>query len=446
MLNTIKHIITSKSIRNKILFTIAILIIYRFFVFVPVPFVDIDALHNFVNQLNQSNSGDGQGMQFLAMLMGWYLEKFSILALGLIPFINASIILQLLTVVIPHLEELKEEWETGNIKIQQYTRWLTLPLAFLQAIGMVYLMSHYMKGVIDTSSFSIVLSAAFALTVGTILLIWLGEMITEKGISNGISLLIFASIVSGMTSAFMKFTWSANKDTLFAILLFIILIVLVLIVLSILLIRTRKEIPITYAKAWKIQETAVLPIPLNPVWMIPIIFAMAFVSFPYLFGQIIVKFKDTPWTEAIKKFTETYLNILSTNPHYVAVILYFILIVLFTFFYAWVTFKPEKMAEQIQKRGGYIPGIRPGEDTAKYLNDVLMHLCFWGGIGLGLIGIYTYVLNWIPFIQDIIRSWQLDTVPVIVSGAWIIIIVWVVQEIINKLNADLLMEKYSKIV
>ena len=122
------------------------------------------------------------------------------------PFINASIILQLLTVVVPHLEELKEEGETGNMKIQQYTRWLTLPLAFLQSIGMVYLINSYIHGVVNVSNFAIVLSSAFALTVGTILLIWLGEMITEKGISNGISLLIFASIVSGMTSSFMKFT------------------------------------------------------------------------------------------------------------------------------------------------------------------------------------------------------------------------------------------------
>ena len=439
MLNTIKHILTSKSIRNKILFTIAIIILYRFFIFVPVPFVDIDTLKSAV-----SNSTGG--MQLFAMLMGWSLQKFSLVALGLIPFINASIILQLLTVVIPHLEELKEEWETGNMKIQQYTRWLTLPLAFLQAIGMVYLIASYIPGVINTSSFSIVLSAAFALTVGTILLIWIGEMITEKGISNGISLLIFASIISGMTSSFMNFTWSAEKGNLTSVLIFILAIVLVLIVLSILLIRTRKEIPVTYAKAWKIQETAVLPIPLNPVWMIPIIFAMAFVSFPYLLWQILYKFKETAWTEAIKSFTETYMNIMTQNPHYVAVILYFLLIVLFTFFYSWVTFKPEKMAEQIQRRGGYIPGIRPGEDTAKYLNDVLMHLCFWGGIGLGFIGIYTYVINWISFIQDAVQTGWLNAVPVIVSGAWVIIIVWVVQEIINKLNADLLMEKYSKIV
>ena len=440
MLNTIKHILTSESIRKKILFTIAILVLYRFFVVVPVPFVDIDVLRQAVN-------GTTNGMQFFAMLMGGTLQKFSVIALWLIPFINASIILQLLTVVIPKLEELKEEGETGNLKIQQYTRWLTFPLAFLQAIGMVYLINTYIPGVLNVSHFGYVLGGAFALTVGTILLIRLGEMITEKGVSNGISLLIFASIVAWMTSSFMNFMNPQSGNNLMAVFMFILIIVLVLIVLSILLIRTRKEIPITYAKAGKIQETAILPIPLNPVGMIPIIFAIAFVSFPYLLGNVIYKLNPaSPGAQAFKDFVATYFNIYTNNPHPVVVILYFLLIIMFTFFYSWVVFKPEKMAEQIQKRWGYIPGIRPGEETAKYLNDILMHLCFWWGIWLGIVGIYTYVINWIPFVQDMVRSGWLQAVPVIVSGAGIIIIVWVVQEIINKLNADLLMEKYSKIV
>ena len=440
MLNTIKHIVTSKSIRNKILFTIAILIVYRFFVFMPVPFVDIDVLKWAVAK----STG---WMEFFAMLMGWSLKKFSIVALWLIPFINASIILQLVTVVVPKLEELKEEWETWNMKIQQYTRRLTLPLAFLQAIWMVYLISSYIPWVMNTADFSIVLSASFILTVWTILLIWLGEMITEKGVSNGISLLIFASIISWMTSSFMNFMNPNSWSNLLSILVFIFAIMLVLIILSILLIRTTKEIPITYAKAGKIQETAVLPIPLNPVWMIPIIFAMAFVSFPYLLGNIIYKMNPTSlWAESFKTFVSNYFNIYTTNPSVIAVWLYFLLIIMFTFFYSWVMFKPERMAEQIQKRWGYIPWIRPWDNTAKYINDVLMHLCFWWGIWLALIGIYTYVINWIPFIQDTVKSGWLDSVPVVVSWAWVIIIVWVVQEIINKVNADLLMEKYSKIV
>ncbi len=441
MLATLKHILTSDSIRKKILFTISILILYRFFVVIPVPFVDIDVL-------KQTVSNSTQWMQFFAMLMWWTLQKFSVVALWLIPFIDASIILQLLTVVVPKLEELKEEWETWNMKIQQYTRRLTLPLAFLQAIWMVYLIATYIPWVINTSSFWIVMWAAFALTVWAILLIWLWEIITEKWVANWVSLLIFASIVAWMTSSFMKFmTPSSDYSNLMSIFVFIIMIVLVLIVLSIMLIRTRKEIPIVYAKAGKIQETAILPIPLNPVWMIPIIFAIAFVSFPYLLWNIIYKLKPaSPWAQAFKDFVWTYLNIYTNNPYWLVIVLYFILMIMFTFFYSWVVFKPEKMAEQIQKRWWYIPGIRPWEETSKYLNWILMHLCFWWWIWLGIIWVYTYVINWIPFIQDMVRSGWLNAVPVIVSGAGIIIIVGVVQEIINKVNADLLMEKYSKIV
>lgn len=440
MFSIIKHILLSENIRKKILFTLAIIFIYRLFVVIPVPFVNIEVLKTAVSWATG-------GMEFFAMLMWWTLEKFSIIALWLIPFINASIIMQLLTVVVPKLEELKEEWEAWNLKIQQYTRWLTFPLAFLQSIWMVYLIETYINWVIDVNSFMTVLWAAFTLTVGTILLIWLWEMITEKGVANGISLIIFASIVSGMTNSFSTAlsVWSSD---IISVLIFILLIVCGLIVLSILLIRTRKEIPIIYAKSWKIHETSVLPLPLNPVWMIPIIFAIAFISFPYLLVNILARLSDgtSEALAAVKTFVENYLNIYTPNPHWIVVILYFLLIVMFTFFYSWVVFRPERMAEQIQKRWWYVPGIRPGEETAKYLNDILMHLCFWWGIGLGIIGIYTYIINWIPFVQSMVTSGWLQSLPVIVSGAGIIIIVGVVQELINRINADLLMEKYSKIV
>lgn len=437
MFNTIKHIVTSKNIRKKLLFTIAILILYRFFVVIPVPFVDIDVLA-------QAKTSTQDWMEFFAMLMWGSLSKFSIVALWLIPFINSSIMIQLLSIVVPKLEEIKEEGESWNMKIQQYTRRLTLPLAFLQSIWMVYLISSYINWIIDTSNFWIVLWAAFSLTVWTVLLIRIWEMITEKWTTNGISLLIFASIVSWISSSFLKFM-GTDWANLMSVFVFILLILLVLVFLAILLIRTKKEIPITYSRAWKIQETAVLPIPLNPVWMIPIIFSMAFVSFPYLLWNILGKF-NTPWTEAFKSFVNTYLNLYTSDPHYIAVWLYFILIILFTFFYSWIMFKPEKMAEQIQKRWWYIPWIRPGEDTEKYIGDILSHLSLWWGIWLWLIWIYTYVINWIPFIKDAISSGWLNSVPVVVSWAWIVIVVWVVQELINKINADLLMEKYSKIV
>ena len=427
---------SNRTIRNKILWTIGILALYRMLVFIPVPFVDVTVL---VNRTLQSWGG----LEYFAMLLGWTLESFALIAVWLIPYINASIIMQLLTAVVPHLEELQEQGEQWTQKIQQYTRRLTFPLAFLQSIGMVYFINYLLgSGVIATDLVTILLSA-FAMSVWSILLLWLGEIITEKWISNGVSILIFASIIAGITSQTYTFLGSSGND-LVSVVIFMLAIVLVLVVLSILLIKTRKEIPVIYARQWQTQETANLPIPLNPVWMIPIIFAIAFATFPYLVSQIVI---NTGTANAnfqnIAQWIETNFNIYTQQPSLIVIAVYFVLIVLFTFFYAMITFNPEKIADTIQKRGGFIPGIRPWEETAKYLNSVLMHLCFWGGMGLWVIGIYTYVLSYIPFIQQAAQS--IGSIPVIVSGAWVIIIVWVVQELINKIDAELLMERYDSI-
>lgn len=377
------------------------------------------------------------------MLLWWTLENFSIVAVWLIPYINASIIMQLLTAVIPHLEELQEQGEQWTQKIQQYTRWLTFPLAFLQSIGMVYFINYLLWWwVIWTDPLTIVLTA-FALSVGSIMILWLWEIITEKWITNGISILIFASIVAWITSQVYTFLGTSWSDLL-SVVIFMVAIVLVLVILSILLIKTRKDIPVIYARQWQVQETASLPIPLNPVGMIPIIFAIAFATFPYLVSQVVVKmWSQNPSMQSVATWIEQNFNIYAQQPTWIMILVYFFLIILFTFFYAMITFNPEKIADTIQKRWWFVPWIRPWEETAKYLNWVLMHLCLWGGAWLGLIWIYSYVLSYIPFIQQAAQS--IGSIPVVVSGAWVIIIVWVVQELINKIDAELLMEKYDSI-
>ncbi|USN55999.1 MAG: preprotein translocase subunit SecY [Candidatus Peribacteria bacterium] len=432
----INDMLANKSVREKMLFTLALLAVYRILVFIPVPFVDVQVL---IGRTMQS----GGGLEYFAMLLGGTLENFSLIAVGLIPYINASIILQLLTAVIPHLEELQEQGEQGTQKIQQYTRWLTFPLAFLQSIGMVYFINYLLGGGVIATDITTLLLTAFSLAVGSILLVWIGEMITEKGITNGISILIYASIVAGITSQVSVYLGSSGNDLLGAV-IFMIAIVLVLMVLSILLIKTRKEIPIVYARQGNVQETASLPIPLNPVGMIPIIFSVAFVTFPYLLSQIIVNTGSQNATmQAAARWIEINFNIYTQQPSWIAILAYFILIIVFTFFYAMITFNPERIADNVQKRGGFVPGIRPGEETAKYLNGVLMHLCFWGGIGLGIIGVYSYILSYIPFIQQAAQS--IGSIPVVVSGAGVIIIVGVVQELMNKINAEMLMERYDRI-
>ncbi len=443
VIDYLKGIWETPSLKRKILFTFAILIAYRFLVFLPVPFVNIKELFTLISQNNLLQAGAGGGLEYLAVLLGGTLDKFSIITVGLIPFINASIVIQLLTAVLPHLEELQEQGEVGQMKIQQYTRWLTVPFAFLQAIGTVYFIHSLAPSVINTTM-GIVLLSAFSMMVWSILLMRLGETITEKWISNGISLIIFSSIVAGIMSKLFGYLVGAGSTELQKVIVFVLLVVIVLVILSILLIRTVKEIPIIYARAGRVEERAVLPIPLNPVGMIPIIFAMSFISFPYLVATLFVKKGvESSTLYNVANWIQQNMNIYTNQPAPLAIGLFFVLTVLFTFFYTIIVFNPERMAENIQQRGGYIPWIRPWEETAKYLNKILMHLSFWWGIWLALVGIYSYILPYLPFVKDyVVMS---GTLPVVVSGAGIIIIVGVVKEIIDKVNGELLMERYEKL-
>ena len=436
LMKNINTVLTTPALRNKIIITLALLALYRLLVVVPVPFVDIAALAN-----NADIAVDG--LWFFAMLLGWSLENFSLIAVWLAPFINASIIIQLMTAVVPKFEELQEMGEQWTKQLQQYTRYFTFPLAIVQGIGMVYFINSLFQWgwVIDTSSFAVVLLTAFSLSVGAMLLLWIGDLITEKWITNGVSLLIFASVISGITQ---QTTFSISSATNIPwIIIFMLVIVLGLILLSLYLLKSMKEIPIVYARQGKIQETSSLPIPLNPVGMIPIIFAIAFTTFPYLIAQLIIK----TWTAnqsiaTIADWIDINLNIYSQNPSWLAILIYFLLIITFTFFYTLITFNPDRISDSIQKRGWFIPGVRPWEETARYINKTLMHLCLRWWIGLGLVWIYSYLLYKIPQIQAI--AVQLGSIPVVVQWSWVIIIVWVVQELINKVQTEILMTKYGK--
>ena len=427
------EIFWNKKIRNKILFTLFVLAIYRLLVFIPVPFADISVL------MSQTlNSGSDFG--YFVMLLWWALDQFSFIAIWISPYITASIIMQLLWVVLPSVEELTEQGEVWHAKINQYTRYLTFPLAFLQGIGSVYLINSMLGWAAISTDIGTVLLAGFVMAVGSIMLMWMWELITEKWVSNGISMLIFSSIVAWITQ--QVYGSLASSTSVVGVLIFMLVIVLVLVVLSILIIKSIKEIPIIYAKQGKAQQSSLLPIPMNPVGMVPIIFAMAFVSFPQLLAKLITQFQPGNWRlVSVANWIDAHFNIYAQNPWVWAVLLYVVFIVLFTFFYAMITFSPDRIADNIQKRGGFIPGIRPGKATAKYINGILMHLCFWWWLWLAVVGIYTYILQWIPFIQQLVESiWSL---PVVVTWSWVIIIVWVVQEIINKIQWDLVMQKYE---
>ena len=435
-LKKLQEIRENPSIKKKIVFTLLMLALYRLLVFIPVPFVDITAL------MAKTVSTSDSGLGYFIMLLWGSLDQFALIAVGLAPFINASIIMQLLGSVVPKLEELTEQGEAGQQKIQQYTRYLSVPLAFLQSIGMVYFINYLLGGhVISTAPLSL-MATAFTMTVWSVLLMWIGELITEKWISNGTSLLIFASIVSGITQKI--YSSMAGSTNFVGVTLFMLIIVLGLILLSIFILKSIKEIPVIYARRGKVEESSSLPIPMNPVGMVPIIFSIAFVSFPYLLSKLITQFQPMNTRLVhMANWIEANLNIYTQQPWIPAIILYFILIIVFTFFYTLIVFSPERISDNIQKRGGFVPGIRPGKETAKYINWILMHLCLWWGVGLAFIGIYSYILNYIPFIQTLVQSlWSL---PVVVTGSGVIIIVGVVQEIMGKIKTDMLMQRYDKI-
>jgi len=435
--NQISKIWTNEVIRKKILRTLWLLAIYRFLVILPIPFANVDTIL-------QSTEQTSWWLWFFLMLFWWSLENFSIVAVWLSPYINASIIMQLASIVFPKLEQLQELWEQGQKQIQQYTRYLTFPLAFIQSVGMVFFINSIIPWSIDTSSMSIILLASFVMSVGTMAVVLIWDYITEKWISNGVSILIFSSIVAGITwSIYSSIVSTTTAVDSFSLILFMIIIVGFLTVFSIFLLKSIKNIPIIYARQGKIEQSSSLPIPLNPVGMIPIIFAMAFATFPYLLSQIILKV----WTNNqsivnIAKWIDLNLNLYSwNNPSWYIIIVYFILIILFTFFYTIIQFNPDKIADNIQKRWWYIHSIRPWEETSKYINKILMHLCFWWGGWLAFLWIYSYLLYKFPLINQIaLNIWN---IPVVVTWSGIIIIVWVVQDIISKFQTDVLIEKYE---
>ncbi|MEI6775195.1 MAG: SecY family transport protein [bacterium] len=278
------------------------------------------------------------------------MDQFALIAVGLAPFINASIIMQLLGSVVPQLEELTEQGEAGQQKIQQYTRYLSVPLAFLQSIGMVFFINYLLGGnVISTDPVTLIVTA-FTMTVGSVLLMWIGELITEKGVSNGVSMLIFASIVAGITQKI--YSSMAGSNNFIGVTLFMLIIVLGLILLSIFILKSIKEIPIIYARRGKVEEASSLPIPMNPVGMVPIIFSIAFVSFPYLLSKLITQFQPmNTRLVGMANWIEANLNIYTQQPGIPAIVLYFLLIIVFTFFYTLIVFSPERISDNIQKRG-----------------------------------------------------------------------------------------------
>lgn len=422
--STLRNSLKAPEIRKKILFTLGIFLVFRIFAHIPVAGVDLVQLKN----LFSSN----QFLGLLDIFSGGTLANFSIMALGLNPYINASIILQLLTMVFPKLEELSKEGEAGRRKINQYTRVLTVPLACLQAIGMYALLRS--QGIISTLSPLFFISFIVTMAAGTLLLVWLGELITERGVGNGISLLIFGGIVGRIPVVLGQTASTATTQTSLNLLSFVVL-GLVVIAGIIVVNEATRQITVYYAKRVRGNnlyggQTTHLPLRLNQAGVIPIIFAVSLVLLPSLIANFLQTSRN-PALSAIAQFINTWLT--PTGIPYN--LLYFFLVVGFTYFYTAVVFNPKKIAEDIQKYGGFIPGIRPGNPTAHYLNYILNRITLVGAIFLGIIAIFPTIARSVTGVQTLL-----------LGGTGILIVVSVVLETFKTIESNLVMRNYDSFI
>lgn len=392
---TLRQAYRSPELRKRGLIVLGLVIIFRLLAHVPVPVPDNIALANFLRTLFNSSKLLGT----VDLFSGGALSNFSIIMMGVGPYINASIIMQLLQQAVPKFEALSKEGEAGRQKINQYTRLLTLPLAILQSVGMVFLIRTTSKQITSSDLIGHLnvfqwLLIITTITGGSMLLMWLGEIITEKGIGNGISLIIFAGIISRLPTSIGQFTALLTGDTgkLFTLIGFV-LAVLAVIYAVVILNEGQRNIPVSYARrnsGSKIYAGVDTHLPLRVITagVIPIIFALAFLSIPGFLSQLLSSAR-TAWLATAARSISTFLSPNGT-PYAVA---YFALVVIFTYFYTSVVFQPNDISENLQKQGGFIPGIRPGRETAGYLRRVLNRITLAGAVGLGIIAILPFLVT-----------------------------------------------------
>lgn len=422
MLQKFLQIWRIRELRNKIIFILALLVVFRLAANIPIPGVDQERLRDFF-----SNS---QFFGLLNLFSGSGLSSISVVMLGVGPYITSSIIMQLLTMIFPRLEQLyKEEGEAGRQKFNQWTRWITVPLAALQTFGMITLFRS--QGIIGEISVFDMASMMIVAVAGTIFLMWLGEIITEKGIGNGVSLIIFAGIVAGLPSAVSQIaaTWDPSKFFTYVIFLAVTIGAIGAVVF---MTEGQRNIPVNYAKRIRGNRmyggvSSHLPLRINQAGVIPIIFAMSIMLFP----GMIANFLASASSPTVASVARSVGNFLQNQLFYGS--MYFILVVAFTYFYTAIVFDPNKISENLQKHGGYIPGIRPGRNTAEYLYKIMNRITLSGAVFLGLIAV-------LPFLIQAFTSLGSS---VTVGGTGLLIVVSVVIETIKQLEGQLTMRDYE---
>jgi preprotein translocase subunit SecY len=423
MLTRLGNIFRVVDLRNKVLFTLVIIAIYQFGANVPVPGVSFSK----VQQL--SHLGAGGVLGFLNLFSGGALVRLAIFGLGVMPYITSSIIIQLLSTVIPKLEEWRDQGAVGQKKITQTTRYLTVALALMQSTGLVYAFHGHDSGLLGTSidlipKFSVPLAAfmVLCLTAGTALVMWLAELITQRGIGQGMSILIFANVVASIPSG-GRAIWEEGGRTKFMTILVVSLILLVVIVF---MDQGQRRIPVTFAKRVVGRRmyggsSTYIPLKVNQSGVIPIIFASSVLYIPVLFSNIV------PW-HGFQDFVRT--NIQPTSMFYISV--YFVLILAFTFFYVYVAFDPHQQADIIRRQGGFVPGIRPGPPTERYFAHILSRITVVGAAFLAVVAVVPSVL---------MSLWHLTAFPF--YGTTLLISVGVALETMRQIDSQLMMRNYE---
>jgi preprotein translocase subunit SecY len=437
VLSIYRNMFKVPDLRAKILFTLFIFAVYRLGTAIPVPGIDIDAVQLFQSQLQ------GGGIYGLINLFsGGALEQFSVFALGIIPYITASIIMQLLAVVIPKLQALQEEGESGRKVITQWTRYLTVILALIQSTGFTFLFhSGQFTGGIDlipNYTPGRVILIVLTMTAGTAMVMWLGELITQRGVGNGMSLIIFVAILSQFPSVFVSIygqTWAVGRGERFIV---IIAIFVAMIAAIVYVDQGQRRIPIQFAKRVRGRrvmggQSTYIPLKVNTAGVIPVIFATSVLLIPALLVTAIPS--DATWVQLARRWIDENLGgggVTNVTWWYVAIL--FALIVFFTYFYTAIQFDPEQQSEMIQRQGGFIPGVRPGRQTSRYLAHILNRITLPGSIFLATISV-------LPAIAGAIWGLQIAF-----SGVSILIVVGVALETMKQIESQLTMRNYEGIL
>lgn len=417
MFDVFKNAWKVKDLRNKLLYTLFMLLIIRLGAHVPVPGIDNIAL--------KASLGDNIGMSMYSLIAGGGLDNMAIFSLGIGPYITSSIIMQLLTVAIPKLEQLSKEGEEGRKKIQKYSRNLTIALAFIQASGTVY----SLRSVFVTNNIWLYIVAVVAMVAGSTFIMWMGEQITAKGVGNGSSLIIFINIISSLPNAVSSLVLMATGSGIsgWIKILLLLIVFLVVIVVVVLVQEGERRLPVQYSKKMVGRkmfggQSTFIPIKVNTAGVISIIFAISLLQFPQTIGQFIPN--KATWFEGLIK----YLQI----SHPVGAVLYIVLIVFFSFFYTSIVFNPVEVADNMKKNGGFIPGIRPGQPTANYISKVSGRITLAGAVCYSFIAMVPVLFQWIFKINN-----------VGFGGTTLMIVVGVCLETFKQIESQLLMRHYK---